>query len=124
MANFIKIRKVFLSIIAVSSFFGYTQTVENTNKEQTISAFETDKTEQKIADIISKMTLKEKAGQMINIGLPAVLKGGYWDKRDTAVFNTAKFKKFIIDNAVGSIHNTPRFPATPMEWNKIIKTLQ
>lgn len=81
-------------------------------------------TEQKIANIISQMTLREKAGQMVNIGLPAVLKGEYWNGRDTAIFDSAKFKKNIIDYAVGSIHNTPRYPATPEEWFKIIKTIQ
>ena len=92
MTHFIKIRKIFLSIIVALLLFSCTQTVEKSNNNQIISVLETDETEQKIADILSQMTLKEKAGQMINIGLPAVLKGGYWDKRDTAVFNSAKFK--------------------------------
>ena len=70
------------------------------------------------------MTLKEKAGQMINIGLPSVLTGDYWDTRKRAVFDKEKFKKFIIDYGVGSIHNTPGYPPTKEDWHTIIKTIQ
>jgi beta-glucosidase len=80
--------------------------------------------EQQIQKILQQMTLKEKVGQMLNIGLPTILTGGYWDARDSAVFDTEKFKKFIIDYGVGSIHNTPGYPAKPKDWNRIIKTIQ
>lgn len=43
--------------------------------------------EQKISSLINQMTIKEKAGQMLNIGLPAILTGGYWDVRDSAIFH-------------------------------------
>jgi beta-glucosidase len=80
--------------------------------------------ETKIQNLVSQMTLKEKAGQMINIGLPAILTGGYWDARDTAVFDAKRFREYIIENAVGSIHNTPGYPAPNTDWYKIIKTIQ
>jgi len=80
--------------------------------------------EKKISELLSKMTLREKAGQMLNIGLPTVLKGSYWDVRDSAVFDAEKFKKFIIDLNVGSIHNTPQFLANNKEWFNIVKTIQ
>ena len=63
--------------------------------------------ENKVDSLLAKMTLKEKVGQMLNIGLPSILKGDYWDERDSAVFDEKKFQKFIVDYAVGSIHNTP-----------------
>jgi len=78
----------------------------------------------KVDSILAIMTLKEKAGQMLNIGLPAVLTGGYWDSRDIAVYDTEKFKKLIIESAVGSIHNTPGYPAEKEGWYKIIKKIQ
>lgn len=80
--------------------------------------------DQQIQKILQQMTLKEKVGQMLNIGLPTILTGGYWDARDSAVFDKEKFKKFIIDYGVGSIHNTPGYPAKPKDWNQIIKTIQ
>jgi beta-glucosidase len=80
--------------------------------------------EKKINQLISQMTLKEKVGQMINIGLPTVLTGGYWDVRDSAVFDTQKIHKFIVEYGVGSIHNTPGYPPSKEDWYRIIKTIQ
>ncbi|REE80760.1 beta-glucosidase [Lutibacter oceani] len=80
--------------------------------------------EVKITKLLAEMTLKEKAGQMLNIGLPSILTGGYWDARDSAVFHKEKFKKFIIDYAVGSIHNTPGFTPEKEVWYKIVKEIQ
>lgn len=89
-----------------------------------ISSMETVETENKIKELVSQMTLKEKAGQMLNIGLPAILTGSYWDARDKAVFDTAKFRKLIINYAAGSIHNTPGYPASKEGWYQMIKTIQ
>ena len=82
--------------------------------------------EAKISVLLNKMTLKEKASQMLNIGLPAVLTGEYWDVREKAVFDVKKFKKYIIGLNVGSIHNTPGpgYLADNKEWHSIIKTIQ
>jgi len=80
--------------------------------------------EAKITMLLNKMTLKEKAGQMLNIGLPTVLTGEYWDVREKAVFDIEKFKKYIIDLNVGSIHNTPGYLADNKEWHRIVKTIQ
>jgi beta-glucosidase len=77
-----------------------------------------------ITDLISQMTLKEKAGQMLNIGLPSILTGDYWDARDSIEFDAERFKKYIVDYGVGSIHNTPGFLATKDEWFYIIKEIQ
>ncbi|MGV6846142.1 MAG: glycoside hydrolase family 3 N-terminal domain-containing protein [Lutibacter sp.] len=91
-----------------------------------ISALATQDTEEKIQEILKKMTLQEKAGQMLNIGLPLILKGDYWAQRDSAhtFFDAKKFKKYVIDYAVGSIHNTPGYPATPKKWYEIVKKIQ
>ncbi len=78
----------------------------------------------KVDSILALMTLKEKAGQMLNIGLPAVLKGDYWDARDSVDYNSEKFKQLIIETSVGSIHNTPGYPADKEGWYEIIKKIQ
>ena len=80
--------------------------------------------DQKVDSILALMTLKEKAGQMLNIGLPAVLTGDYWDSRESTVYNSEKFKQLIIDYAVGSIHNTPGYPAEKEGWYEILKKIQ
>lgn len=119
-----KLKNIVLFLIVVSCLLSCESVLEEKLNRQTISLLETDETEEKIADILSQMTLKEKAGQMLNVGLPAILKGSYWSKRDTAIFDSIRFHKIICEYGVGSIHNTPRFPATPEEWHHIIKTIQ
>ncbi|MDA3894296.1 MAG: glycoside hydrolase family 3 C-terminal domain-containing protein [Salinivirgaceae bacterium] len=117
-------RKFTILMLAISFIFGCTEHSTTETKYNKVSKLATAETEQKIQDILSQMTLKEKAGQMINLGLPAVLQGKYWDKRRSVNFDTARFKKYIVDYAIGSIHNTPRYPALPKEWNYIVKTIQ
>lgn len=82
--------------------------------------------ELKIQQLLGEMTLKEKASQMLNVGLPALLKGNYWDDRDSssAKFDEKKFQKFIVDYGIGSIHNTPRYLAGVSEWNNIVRKIQ
>lgn len=81
-------------------------------------------TEAKIESLLSQMTLKEKAGQMLNIGLPSLLKGDYWSARETADFDPEKFEKFIVEYVTGSVHNTPGFLANNKQWFDIVKKIQ
>lgn len=80
--------------------------------------------DQKVDSLLSLMTLKEKAGQMLNIGLPAILEGDYWGTRESTIYDSGKFKKLIVDYAVGSIHNTPGYPAEREGWFQIVKKIQ
>jgi beta-glucosidase len=80
--------------------------------------------DQKVDSLLSLMTLKEKAGQMLNIGLPAILEGDYWGTRESTIYDPAKFKKLIVDYGVGSIHNTPGYPAEREGWFQIVKKIQ
>ena len=97
----------------------------NTPEQKTENTSELDATnEEKIEALLSQMTLKEKAGQMLNIGLPSILKGDYWSARDTADFDPEKFEKFIVEYGTGSIHNTPGFLANSQQWFDIVKKIQ
>lgn len=114
------IQIIFISVIVFSCS---TMEQQNGNTQKT-SSLETNEIEQKISGLLAQMTLKEKAGQMLNIGLPALLQGGYWDAKEHANFDQKKFKKLLIDYAVGSIHNTPGYPAEREGWYQIIKKIQ
>jgi beta-glucosidase len=94
------------------------QTVENSLSERDAAI------EIKVQQLLSKMTLQEKASQMVNIGLPSILTGDYWSERDSAVFAPKKFRKFITKYAVGSIHNTPGYLIGSKEWYRIVKEIQ
>jgi len=115
--------KNFFSIILVSILIWSCSTSDQPNDAIT-SKIEDVNIEEKIQDLLGKMTLKEKAGQMLNIGLPTILTGDYWDARENAVFDAERFKKYIIDLNVGSIHNTPGYLADNKEWYRIVKTIQ
>ncbi len=94
------------------------------SQNKATNTIQTSSIDKKVDSILALMTLKEKAGQMLNIGLPAVLTGDYWDSRDSAIYNAEKFNELIIKNAVGSIHNTPGYPAEKEGWFQIIKKIQ
>lgn len=94
------------------------------SQNKLINTTQTSSIDVKVDSILALMSLKEKAGQMLNIGLPAVLTGDYWDSRDSAVYNAEKFNELIIKYAVGSIHNTPGYPAEKEAWFQIIKKIQ
>ena len=114
------IQLIFLTILVFSCL----KKEESKNEIVKVGLQKPVETELKIKDLLAQMTLKEKAGQMLNIGLPAVLTGDYWDARDSAVFDVEKFKNLIIDLNIGSIHNTPRYLAGIEEWHRIIKEIQ
>ena len=102
-------KKTAISILLFIFFFSYSQSKS---------------VDQKVDSLISLMTIKEKAGQMLHIGLPAILEGDYWGIRESTIYDSAKFKKLIIDYAVGSIHNTPGYPAQREGWYEIVKKIQ
>jgi beta-glucosidase len=92
--------------------------------DQRISALATTETEVKIKELLSRMTLKEKLGQMLNIGIPSIMTGAYFDTRDSVVFDQEKYHRFIVEYGVGSIHNTPGLIPDKEEWFQIIKKIQ
>jgi beta-glucosidase len=82
-------------------------------------------TEKRVMKLLSEMTLEEKVGQMINVGLPAILEGDiYYAPRDTAIIDTAKLAEYIVKYGVGSVHNTPGYPPDKDEWHRLIKQIQ
>jgi beta-glucosidase len=70
--------------------------------------------ELKIDSLLAKMTLQEKAAQLVNIGLPAILKGDYWAPKDSAVFDTTRMASLIGKYGLGCVHNTPSYPASTL----------
>ncbi|MFZ2283347.1 MAG: glycoside hydrolase family 3 N-terminal domain-containing protein, partial [Lutibacter sp.] len=113
-------KKIFLSILLIVSII----IVGCKGQNKLANTTQTSSIDAKVDSILALMTLKEKAGQILNIGLPAVLTGDYWDTRDKVDYNSEKFKQLIIDYAVGSIHNTPGYPAEKEGWYQIIKKIQ
>lgn len=79
--------------------------------------------ERKVEDLLSKMTLDEKIGQMTQLSIDVM-----WD-REARRAGTFKFDEAILDSVivkykVGSILNIPGVAQTPERWNEIISVLQ
>lgn len=89
---------------------------ENTNPDQIIY--------EKVDSILSIMTLEEKAGQMLNLGLGALLQGDFFSYRDTLIFDTAKVNNLLVKNLAGSVQNLGSYPLTPKEWRYYISYIQ
>jgi beta-glucosidase len=76
--------------------------------------------DKKFSELISKMTLEEKVGQMTNLTLATVA-----EKTDEPVkLNMEKVKDVILNHHVGSVQNVVNHAYTLEEWHQIIKTLQ
>ncbi len=81
--------------------------------------------EAQIDDILSKMTLEEKIGQMTQLTLDVLTTGGRTSSTIPYVIEDAILDTVFDKYKVGSILNTPAsVPQTPEEWLKLIKLLQ
>lgn len=83
-------------------------------------------TEQQISDILGKMTLEEKVGQMAQITLDVIGKGDTaYTSYEPFELDTAKLRKAICDYKIGSVLNTSNNKAIEVTlWNKIVSEIQ
>ncbi|MFA6401251.1 MAG: glycoside hydrolase family 3 N-terminal domain-containing protein [Salinivirgaceae bacterium] len=78
----------------------------------------------KVDSLIQIMTLEEKAGQMLNLGLASILTGPFYSYRDTLVFDSAKVQELLVKYGAGSVQNLGNFPLTPKQWRQVIGFIQ
>lgn len=78
----------------------------------------------KADSLLKLLSLEEKAGQMNNIGLTALVEGHFWTDTDTLVLDTAKMKQLLLEYKVGSIQNKGVYPPSKEEWHRLVKTIQ
>ncbi len=74
--------------------------------------------EPKVEDLLKKMTLEEKVGQMTQVTLAVVAKGA-WANEDGSL-DPALLKKAVVDYKVGSLLNTTAHASNVETWRKII----
>lgn len=79
--------------------------------------------DQRVAELLSKMTLEEKVGQMTQISLEVVAKDGL-KPEDRVVLDMNKLRNAILKYHVGSILNVGTSAHPVDHWNKIITTIQ
>ena len=78
--------------------------------------------QQKANELIKKMTLEEKVGQMTQVTFAVIAKGG-WGNQDGAI-DPAALKKAIVDYKVGSILNTTAHALSDETWRNIMTQIQ
>lgn len=78
----------------------------------------------KVEELLSKMTTAEKIGQMTNIGLTAICEGEFWNDADSLIIDTAELRYMIDKYHIGSVQGKGKYPLSKEEWHNIIKQIQ
>lgn len=91
-----------------------------------VAQSEADPVEQKIDELISKMTIEEKVGQMAQITLDVVGKGeNRYSSFEPLELDEEELRKAVVEHHIGSILNTANNRAlTPEKWYSIISQIQ
>jgi beta-glucosidase len=76
----------------------------------------------KVAALVSKMTLEEKVGQMTQVTFAVIAKNG-WQNQDGQV-DAAALKNAVVEHKVGSILNTTAHALSAEKWREIMTQIQ
>lgn len=76
----------------------------------------------KVKELLSKMSIEEKVGQMTQINLNVILKDGYQSKN--AEIDPALLEKAVVQYKVGSILNAVPYALPVEKWHSIVKEIQ
>jgi len=85
-------------------------------------AQQADNARQKVDALIKQMTLEEKIGQMTQVTMALVAKGG-WGNQDGSL-DPATLKKAVLDYKVGSILNTTAHALSVEVWQQVQTQIQ
>ena len=78
--------------------------------------------DKKLNELLKKMTLEEKVGQMTQVTFAVIAKGGWGDTEGN--IDPAALKKAILDYHVGSLLNVNAHGFTLDKWHSVIKQIQ
>ena len=77
-----------------------------------------------IDEIISKMSVKEKVGQMTQLNLDVISVGEVFNLKEPHELDSVKLRKAIVEYGIGSMLNVGGHAYTLEHWNDIIRTIQ
>jgi beta-glucosidase len=80
--------------------------------------------EKRITDLISKMTIEEKVGQMTQLNIDVVCVGDVYNLQEPHRIDSAKLHKAIVEHHVGSILNCGGHAYPLAQWHEMIGTIQ
>jgi len=79
--------------------------------------------DKQIDELLSRMTLEEKVGQMTQISLEFISQG-YPQTEDPLTLDPEKLRTVIVEYHVGSILNVGTYAHTAQRWQEIITSIQ
>lgn len=74
--------------------------------------------DQKVKDLLGKMSIEEKVGQMTQVNLNVIAVNG-WSNND-ATIDTALMRRTLVDHKVGSVLNAVNHAYTIDQWHNVI----
>ncbi len=77
-----------------------------------------------VKDLMSKMTLADKVGEMTQLSVDVISVGDPYNLKEPHTLDVAKLKNILVDLRVGSILNCGGHAYTKEHWNAIIDTMQ
>jgi beta-glucosidase len=124
-----RVKNITMTAFAICLLLANCQTPKSTADTATASEQVTSQLseiDRKIEDMLSKMTLEEKVGQMAQITLDVVGKGeNRFSSFEPFELDTVELRKALIDYKIGSILNTANNRArTPEQWYSTISQIQ
>lgn len=79
---------------------------------------------QRVEELLSQMSLADKAGQMTQLSLDALCEGPMYKVHQPPRLDPEKLQKALIEYRIGSVLNVAQTPFTRAEWLQVIQTIQ
>jgi len=114
------LKKHLLLLVILATFVGFYGCQTKTQ------SMEMDATNQRVNEILARLTLEQKVGQMTQLTLGALTVGKTYDKTTLPIkLDPTKLDSALSIYQIGSVLNTVNNQAqTPQQWNEIIDQLQ
>ncbi len=115
-----KIKILAIVILASNLFSACMKPTESTTTGQSIPP----EIKQKVKEVMSKMELVDKVGEMTQFTIDMITVGTVNNVVDPIQLDTTKMRRLLLDYRVGSILNVGGHARTVEEWRHIIKSIQ
>lgn len=87
-----------------------------------VAVYERQQFSNEVEELLDKLSVEEKVGQMTQVNINTILEGGYANKDGT--INQDQLREAVIKHKVGSILNAVPGAYSVEQWNKIITQIQ
>lgn len=112
-----------VSLLVIGAVF-FLQDCTETSAQSRISPTQEIDIKKRVADLMAKLTLEDKVGEMTQLSIDMVSKGSPYNLDEPHQLVDEKLKKVLVDLKVGSILNVGGHAYTREHWEKIISKIQ